>query len=342
MVCRALVESGHRVSTVSLLDLPGARAEAKRAFPSMRYFPCRGNRIEFVRRALRGLQKRPDVVLVGHPNFAPLGWVLGRLARVPVVNFIYGVDAWEPLSPVRRRALSVGNLIISISRFTAQGCVRVNGVSMERVQILYNCLDPHFKERKMAPTKSEQLSILTVARINLGEGYKGHNVVICALPELLKRFPDLVYDVVGDGDGRADLEQLASEQGVSGAVRFHGVVSDEKLIEHYQNASVFVMPSQREGFGFVFVEAMTYGKAVVCGDVDASVEVVSDGETGFTTDASSPQAVGEALGRLLGDRDLRERMGQAGKARVEELFGFAHFKTQLLEHLAEVCPSAKS
>ncbi len=342
MVCRALTESGHRVTTVSLLDQNNARGEAKTTFPKMRYFPCSGDRRQFIGRGLRSLRTRPDLILVGHPNFAPLGLGLGLLSRAKIVNFIYGVDAWEPLSPLRRRSLSAGQRIISISRFTATRSAQVNGIPMEKVRILHNCLDPHFQGRDTAtsPDTNANLSLLTVARMSFLEQYKGHDVVIKALPELLKQFPDLVYDVVGDGDGRPILEELCKAQGVEAAVRFHGVVSEEELIERYQKASVFVMPSRFEGFGFVFLEAMTYGKPVVCGHADASVEVVSDGETGFTVDPTSVGAVADASARLLGDAELRALMGQAAIQRVEDKFGFPHFKEQLLAFLGEVRPTA--
>src|SRR5690606_2090267 len=147
---------------------------------------------------------------------------------------------------------------------------------------LHNCLDPQFQPQKIKAGKSASLSLLTVARMSLNEQYKGYDVVIRALPQLLAQFPGLIYNVVGDADGRPMLEALAAEQGVAHAVRFHGVVSEEELVRHYHEASVFVMPSRFEGFGFVFLEAMTYGKPVVCGNEDASVEVVRDKTTGFT------------------------------------------------------------
>ncbi|BCM88564.1 GDP-mannose-dependent alpha-(1-6)-phosphatidylinositol monomannoside mannosyltransferase [Abditibacteriota bacterium] len=340
MVCRALTESGHRVTTISLLDQNKARNEAKATFPDMRYCPCSGDRRQFILRALRALQMRPDLILVGHPNFAPLGWGLGLLARAPIVNFIYGVDAWETLSPMRRRALCAGKRLISISRFTAMRSQQVNAIPQERVRILHNCLDPNFQGHAVSGARDiDAKSLLTVARMSLQEQYKGHDVVIKALPELLKRFPGLIYHIVGDGDGRPLLESLSKEHGVESAVRFHGVVSEEELIERYQNASVFVMPSRFEGFGFVFLEAMTYGKPVVCGNADASVEVVTDGETGFTVDPTSSQAVGDAVARLLEDNELRAHMGEAAIRRVEEKFGFPHFKEQLLSFLSEVRPA---
>ncbi len=339
MVCRALAHGGHRVTTISLLDKDSARTEAKAAFPAMRYFPCDAKRRPFIRHALRAVRTRPDVILVGHPNFAPLGWLLARLTGAPVISFIYGIDAWEPLSKARRWALGAATRIVSISRFTAQSCARVNGIALAKVRILHNCLDPNFQERNAAPAP-DALCLLTVARIDAGEGYKGHDIVIRALGKLLQRFPSLVYHVVGDGDGRPALEALARTEGVAHAVCFHGVVSERELIESYQSASVFVMPSRFEGFGFVFVEAMTYGKPVVCGNEDASPEVVSDGESGFCVAPTSVAAVGAALERLLGDADLRARMGQAAKRRVEEHFGFPAFERHLSAILAEVAPAA--
>ena len=293
--------------------------------------------MQFVRRALRGARFRPDLIIVGHPNFAPLGRALGMLTRAPVVNFIYGIDAWEPLSKGRRRALASSSLILSISNFTAKRASEENGVPLDKVRILHNCLDPSFEPQ--APlAMTDSLSLLTVARISLAESYKGHDFVIRALPSLLQQFPDLIYNVVGDGDGRGALESLASELGVVDAVRFHGAVSESELIRHYNAASVFVMPSRFEGFGFVFLEAMTYGKPVVAGNRDASPEVVADGETGFLVDPTSAPDIADKLARLLGDADLRERMGRAAVTRVADCFGFERFENQLLTHLSEVHP----
>ena len=342
MVCRSLAHNGHRVTTVSLLDDEGARTEARETFPAMSYFPCGAKRRPFIRHALRAVRTRPDIILVGHPNFAPLGWLLARMTGAPVVSFIYGIDAWEPLSKVRRAALGSAERIVSISRFTAKSCARVNGIAPDKVRILHNCLDPNFQGREALASANASLSLLTVARISLAESYKGHDIVIRALGKLLQRFPSLVYNVVGDGDGRGALEALANELGVAHAVHFHGVVSERELIESYESASVFVMPSRFEGFGFVFLEAMTYGKPVVCGNEDASPEVVCDGETGFCVPPTAVDEVAAALERLLGDAELRARMGAAAKKRVEEHFGFPAFEKQLTALLAEVAPLAKS
>jgi phosphatidylinositol alpha-1,6-mannosyltransferase len=103
---------------------------------------------------------------------------------------------------------------------------------------------------------------------------------------------------------------------------------------------VFVMPSRAEGFGFVFLEAMAHGLPVVAGNVDATSEVVVDGETGYLVDPTSVRALVTAISRLLGDRDLRLLMGSAGRARVRENFGYDRFRMRLSELLADLAGEA--
>lgn len=336
MVCLALSQSQHKFSVISLLDNPSARRQARAALPHAQYVPCAGSRAAFVHRALRAAVKRPNIILVGHPNLAPLGRLLARLSGAKLVCFIYGIDAWQPLSTSRKKALAGSDLILSISRFTARRAAEVNGVPQEKVRILHNCLDPQLQtdsQALAASTCSASPSLLTVARISLSESYKGHDVVIRALPALLSEFPNLIYNIVGGGDGRPALEALAREVGGEGAVRFHGVVSDEDLARHYSQSWVFAMPSRFEGFGFVFLEAMAHGKPVIAGNEDASVEVVRDGETGFTVMPTSTCEVAQAITRLLRDEDLRQRMGTRGAEVVATEFGFERFRETLLKYL---------
>jgi phosphatidylinositol alpha-1,6-mannosyltransferase len=167
------------------------------------------------------------------------------------------------------------------------------------------------------------------------EQYKGHHVVIRALPRLLTRFPELIYDVVGDGNDRPVLEALAAEVGVAHAVRFHGVVPEDALARHYAQSSIFVMPSRSEGFGFVFLEAMAHEKPVVAGNQDAATEVVRDGETGFLVDPTNVQEVTDRIERLLLDPDLGRQMGMRGAEVARSRFSFDLFSRTLLTYLSQ-------
>lgn len=175
--------------------------------------------------------------------------------------------------------------------------------------------------------------------MSLAEQYKGHDVVLRAMPELLRRFPDLRYDIVGDGDARPGLQALAHELGVAQAARFHGIVSEAELQGHYAQASLFIMPSRAEGFGFVFLEAMAQGLPVVAGNMDATPEVIADGETGLLVDPTSVDAIVAAVSRILQDNDMRTRMSEAARRHVASRFSYQSFRRQLIDELAQVAPT---
>jgi phosphatidylinositol alpha-1,6-mannosyltransferase len=167
------------------------------------------------------------------------------------------------------------------------------------------------------------------------ERYKGHDVVLRALPALLARVPGLCYDIVGDGDGRPELEALAYSLGVAGAVTFHGVVPEETLRSLYAAATAFVMPSRGEGFGLVYLEAMAHGTPVIAAQDGAAAEIILDGRTGFLIDPTSVEAVIESVLLLLADPDRRDQMGRTAAEHVEAKFTFPPYRDRLRALLAE-------
>ena len=335
MVCHALLEEGMPLTVVARVDLPASDACGLEL--GMTYWPCEGSARQFIQRSLTGVfQRRPAFLLVGHANFAPLGWLLARKVGARLVTFIYGIDVFRPLSPCRRWALQRSDLIFSISEFTAQQAAAVNGAPSKRMRILYNCIDPGFLQPLEVAGNEPGLSMLTVGRVSLAEQYKGQDQVIRAMPALLERFPELVYHIVGDGDWRPALENLAQQLGVAGAVRFHGFVSEEELRYRYSEATLFIMPSRAEGFGFVFLEAMVHGLPVIAGNMDASPEVVMDGETGILVDPTSVDSIVAASTRLLSDETLCRQMGKNGQERVLKEFEPAAFRSSLMAYLAQL------
>src|SRR6185295_16168456 len=132
--------------------------------------------------------------------------------------------------------------------------------------------------------------------------------------DVVRAVPDAVLHVVGDGDDRPRLEQLAAARGLDGSVRFLGRVDDETLEREYERCTTFVMPSRDEGFGFVFVEAMRAGRACV-GSRGAASEVIVDGETGLLVDPANTAHLLQAVVQILRDRAGADAMGARGRAR---------------------------
>jgi len=356
LVAQALLEAGVNLHVLALMDEPRNGEVHAAKFPGMTYIPCAGSRPAFIRQTIeRTIQARPGLVLTGHVNLAPLGWALARLSRASQVTFLYGIDAWTPLSRTRRLALQRADRLLAISRYTAGRASQANALDPARLRVLHNCLDPQLERTQIShslgsspkfpqappdqPTEDHAPSLLTVARMSLAEQYKGHDVVLRAMPELLRRFPDLRYDIVGDGDARPGLQALAHELGVAQAARFHGIVSEAELQGHYAQASLFIMPSRAEGFGFVFLEAMAQGLPVVAGNMDATPEVIADGETGLLVDPTSVDAIVAAVSRILQDNDMRTRMSKAARHHVASRFSYQSFRRQLIDELAQVAPA---
>ena len=153
---------------------------------------------------------------------------------------------------------------------------------------------------------------------------KGIDTVLKALPPLLDQTPGLQYWIVGTGPARSSLEQLAQELQLVHAVRFMDSISVSELPAVYQEATIFVMTSRTEyhagsveGFGIVYLEASASGLPVVAARSGGAAEAVIENETGLLVPPDDPQALAQALTRLLNDAALRQRLGSAGRRWVE-------------------------
>jgi glycosyltransferase involved in cell wall biosynthesis len=122
--------------------------------------------------------------------------------------------------------------------------------------------------------------------------------------------------------------------GVRDSVTFTGRVSDEELGRIYCESAVYAMPSEGEGFGLVFAEAMSYALPCIASRFDAGSEVVVHGETGLHVDPNDDASLLEALLRLLDDESLRRELGVAGRRRAQEHFGLEAFGRNLLAALS--------
>jgi glycosyltransferase involved in cell wall biosynthesis len=125
------------------------------------------------------------------------------------------------------------------------------------------------------------------------------------------------------------LRALAAKVGVSSYVKFIGGVTDAELRDEYRRCSLFVMPSNKEGFGIVFLEAMAYGKPIVGAAEGGTPSVVKNGETGLLVDYADVAGIANSITRLLGDDTLRESYGRAGHRRLLNEFTFDRFEHNL-------------
>ncbi len=166
--------------------------------------------------------------------------------------------------------------------------------------------------------------LLTVARLAV---HKGIDTGLKTLAALREAYPDLRYAIVGTGSKQHDLEALAGSLGVADRVRFLTSVPDDDLPALYNCAELYLGLSRPaelliEGFGIALSEASACGIPVVGGMAGGIPDAVRDGETGVLVDSTDLAAVVGTVRTLLGDGDLRARLGQSGRRAVESYFNW--------------------
>ena len=156
---------------------------------------------------------------------------------------------------------------------------------------------------------------------------KGYRELFAAIPNVLSFIPTAQFWIVGQGGMRDQLEQMASVGGYLKQIRFTGFRRD---VADVMNAvDVMALPSHREPFGLVYVEAALLEKPTVGCRAGGAPESIADGETGLLVPVGDPAGIAEAIVSLLEDRDLAQRMGQAGRSRALDLFSWPTFVTRL-------------
>lgn len=274
-------------------------------------------RLAFLRRLVSHTwrDERIDLVVCGHLHLLPAAWLVARYRGARLALIIHGVEAWAPSQKFAANWLaSKVDAVIAVSRYSAEQFARWSKMPSERVFVLPNCVDlDTFRPQPRDPVLLQryglkaQKVILTVGRIASQERYKGFDEMIEVMPRLLKRFPDLKYLIVGEGDDRRRLEAKAENYRVANQVIFAGQIPESEKVAHYNLADAFVMPSTGEGFGIVLIEAAACGVPVIGSRTDGSREALRDGILGRLVDPRNPDELVEAVSAVLEDQVPRAR-----------------------------------
>lgn len=186
-----------------------------------------------------------------------------------------------------------------------------NGIDGSRFELT---IDRQAKRRELAI--HEQGSVIGLA-VRLSD-QKGITFLLQAMPRILARHPDTTLLIAGDGDLRMDLEREARELGIASRVKFCGPRKD--IPELLKVLDLYVLPSKWEGLPMVILEAMAAGCPIVATDVGGNSTAVVDGVTGTLVPPQDPDALADAVIRLLDSPDLLKTYAEKGKSRFRERF----------------------
>jgi phosphatidylinositol alpha-1,6-mannosyltransferase len=324
---------GLEITVFSLLDGEVPLQTVADYMPSghTRYRGFKGNKTEFAAATLLA-GRRADRVVFGHVNFSSLACGMPKPIKSLVVH---GIDVWRRLPSLQRLGISQMRQILSVSEYTQEALVHFNGMPPIQFRLLPDTLDPFYSRMADGICSAKQLGLplghmmLTVTRLATTEDYKRIDLVIKAMPAILNHIPDAFFVVVGHGGDRPRLEKLAQETSVDDRVVFTGFVADELLPSYYDACDLFVLPSLKEGFGIVFLEAMYHAKACVGAIAGGIPEVVEDGETGLLAKPDSVDSFVQCVVKLLSNDQERDAMGRRGKERLEREFSNEKFRARL-------------
>jgi glycosyltransferase involved in cell wall biosynthesis len=281
-------------------------------------------------------ESRPDVVLVGRETFI---WAAPDIARgpgVPVVQRFGGSMTRaliEGTYPVRlmdelRAKLARIDALVTPGRHLADGMKRLG---LEDVRVIPTGVNlERFRPTPRDPILAEGLTIepgdLVVAHMANLKSWKRSLDLIRSAPHALRRDPQLLYLVVGDGRMRPDLELASRELGVAARVRFAGWQPYEDVPRYLSLADVVVTPSEFEGLSRVYLETQACGRVLIASDIPAAREVVVDGETGLLFPCGDVEALALATLRAAGEPVLRDRIGRNARKLAE-----SHSVTHMVE-----------
>lgn len=281
------------------------------------------------------LRKPSDtLVWVGHIHLSPVALIakwMGLISEYVVV--LHGIEAWQRSSWLIRLAMRHAKHNVATTRFTASLNARLNHIAIDKYLVIPLCAD----RTPATPSSNFKLHgdfpLLMVARMDAREKYKGMETVIEAIAVLQTQGVPAHFNIVGDGDDKLRMEKLVQAKKCGDRVTFWGRLNDADLQAAYQAAQLYVMPSKKEGFGIVFLEAMRHGTPSIGGNHGGTPEVIEHGISGFLVDFDDHKSLVENIKLLWNDPVLLQNMASKSLEVYKTKFDYAIFSSRWKELL---------
>lgn len=289
-------------------------------------------------------QEKIELVVLHH--ILPVGYIahlLKKIHNIPYLIFSHGTDVavLGSMKDKRKKAMQIARgaeQIVVNSESLKQRLLKVFPEFGSKTTVLYPCPDNDF----FTPPSDEELEkmehlyalegkkvILTVSRMAEGKGFP---LLINHMSEVLKKVPNLVWMIVGDGPKREEIFDLIQKSYLQNIVRYMGEVPHAEIKKYYYLADIFILlthpdkQGREEGLGLVFLEAAATSLPTVAGRSGGVEEAVLHSKTGLVVDAYNTVEVTSAISEFINNPEFAEQMGANARKRVEEQF---HWSEQL-------------
>ncbi len=263
---------------------------------------------------------RPDVVCTHLSSATLWGSLAARMCKVPCVALVHGFNSAS--------AYRFATRLVCVSQAVGEFILQ-QGIPHEKIEVIHNGIDPRpylCAEPACLPLPAAAFCVGTVAHLSVKKGYR-------ELVQVAQMTPHAHFVLVGEGPLRKELEQAAAGtlQG-----RLHLMGFQENIPALMKRFDVFCLPSHKEPFGLVVLEAMAAAKPVVAFREGGVPEIVVENETGLLSSFSDTAAMAQNLKQLQQNVQMRESMGMAGRARALSEFTLERCCRRLLDLFEEV------
>jgi len=284
-----------------------------------------------------------------HTWYAHLaGFMASKLYRIPYVATSHSL---EPLRPwkvdqlaegyfvsawIEKVGLENADRVVAVSREMKRDIVDNFSVDPDKVVVIHNGIDLNtYKHRPLRPELREKYGIEDDYILFVGRptAQKGMEYLIDAADDINAQ---VVFEAVGADTKDYEDRMMEKVKGKKNIVWIHESLGDEKNVELYSSARVFVCPSVYEPFGIINLEAMACDTPVVASAVGGIKEVVISEETGLLVDPADAGQIAAAVNSLLANPELAASMGKNGRKRVEEYFSWESIAKQTGEMYSEL------
>jgi glycosyltransferase involved in cell wall biosynthesis len=343
---RKLLERGHSVTIITRGGLTGDQEMMGGGVKVFRvpFVPAYPFHVHihglFVNRLIGRLERKLDIIHAHSPyvpavlTSLPLLTTIHTLEKVSAAH----IEAIGILGLARKMSLRIHSLmemqlfkhsdmLTADSSHVFYELNRFYGLNREGI-VLGNGVD----EKTFVPLQDNRANrgkyVLFVGRMDYRKGL--FDLIEC-VRYVAEENPRALFVLAGSGPLKHQVSIRAAKMGIEKNLLFTGYVSKHQLIELYQNASVFVLPSHYEGLPTVMLEAMACGVPVVATSIGGQIDVISDKSNGFLVPVGSTEDMARPILRLLSDKDLAGRMGKAARETIERGYTWDKISEKVLD-----------
>lgn len=285
--------------------------------------------------------RKSKIIVLGHIHLAPIGLAIKLLFPSKKIWLIaHGIEVWESATLFQKMLFPLLHKVLAVSRYTQAKLHNLHKISLSKIEVFPNTIHPEFEyptlfEKpdflKIKHNISNEKIVLSVTRLSHTELYKGYDHVLKAIATLSARYP-IRYILAGKYDQEEYLRIMAliAHYGIEDRVTLTGYVSENELTAYYLLADVFILPSKKEGFGIVFIEAMACGLRPIAGNQDGSVDALDNGRLGVLVSPDDPLEITKAIEhQLVYPMSTQDRLQV--QSSVREKFGFPAFAQRVAQ-----------